>query len=72
VIDWRRLAALIGTLLWLPVVYFATGFMMMGDCGEPADQCMREKRLMGLAVIAIGLIVLVAMNWLILRRRDRF
>ena len=70
-IHQNRLAAFIWTLLWLPVVYFAAGFMMMGDCGEPAAQCMREKRLMGLAVIAIGLIVLLAINWLILRRRDR-
>jgi DMSO/TMAO reductase YedYZ heme-binding membrane subunit len=69
---WRRLAALVWTLLWLPVVYFALGFMMMGDCAEPADQCMRRKRLMGLAVLAIGLAVLFAMNWLILRRRDDF
>jgi len=71
VIHWRRLAALIWTLLWIPFVYFAAGFAMMGDCAAPAELCLRDQRTVGWTIIAIGAAILLAVNWLILRRRDR-
>jgi hypothetical protein len=71
VIHWNRLAALVWTLLWVVFVFFLVGFSMMGDCAEPADRCIHYKRLIGWSEIAIGLVVLFAVNWLLLRRRDR-
>ncbi|MFL6728867.1 MAG: hypothetical protein ACJ8E3_02465 [Sphingomicrobium sp.] len=70
-IHWNRLAALVWTVVWLPVTYFAAAFAMMGDCAEPAGQCLRNQRLLGWGIIAIGLVILIAVDWLLLRRRDR-
>jgi hypothetical protein len=44
---------------------------MMGDCASPIDQCLREQRVVGWTIIAIGAAILLAVNWLILRRRNR-
>ena len=68
-IHWNRFGALVWTLAWLPVVYFTAAFTMMDDCAAPIERCIRTQRLMGWTVIAIGLLVLIAVNWLILRRR---
>jgi hypothetical protein len=71
VIHWNRLAALVWTLLWPVFVFFLVGFSMMGDCAEPVDQCMRTQRLIGWSEIVFGIAVLIAVNWLLLRRRKR-
>jgi hypothetical protein len=65
------LAALIFSALWIPAVLAFVGYYTMGDCADPVEPCMAAKRSVGLPMLAVGLAVLVLVNWLLLRRRDR-
>ena len=76
-IHWDRLAALVWTIVWPVIVFFALGFMMMGDCAEDVitgthqGPCVDQKRLLGWIVIGIGVVVYALGYWLIFRKRGR-
>jgi uncharacterized membrane protein YphA (DoxX/SURF4 family) len=67
----RRQLALVLSLLWTVLVFVAVGFGSMGDCAEPVERCMNFKHSVGLIGLAVYLVGLVAINWLLLRRRKR-
>jgi hypothetical protein len=77
VIHWDRLAAIVWTLLWPIMVFFALGFAMMGDCAEDVitgthrGSCVDQKRLVGWIIIGLGLAIYAIGYWLIFRKRSR-
>jgi hypothetical protein len=77
VIHWDRLAALVWTIIWPVLVFFALGFAMMGDCAEDVIRgthqgpCVDHKHVVAWTIIALGLVVYALGYWLILRKRGR-
>jgi hypothetical protein len=70
VIHWKQwLGAFIWTLLWVSLVVFVVGITQISDCAAPAEPCRHMHEVVGLSGLAIGLAVLLLVNWLILRRR---
>ena len=70
-IHWNRLAALVFSALWIPFVLAFTGYYTMGDCAEPVEACDAAKRSVAFPMLAVGVGLLVIVNWLLLRRRNR-
>jgi len=67
--DPRRVNAFAFSVFWILAVVLVTGFVSMGDCADPIETCLAEKRSAALPFFVIGLLVLVLGNWLLLRRR---
>jgi len=67
----RIALAALWTALCVPATFLIAGLSMMGDCGEPVERCDFYKRLTGLTVAGLGVIVLVTGVWFIHRKRER-
>ena len=70
-IHWNRLAAIVFSALWIPFALVFVGYYTMGDCADPVEACEATKRWIAFPMLGVGLGVLVVVNWLLLRRRDR-
>ena len=67
--DPKRVNAFAFSVFWILAVIMVAGFLTMGDCGFPVEACQAAKRSTSLPIFIIGLLVLLAGNWFLLRRR---